>query len=166
MWAKKKYIYIYICLTDHPPVQLKGPCQPVCFAGVESSILAYIEIVVLGVLAFSEDFLRYVNDLRSGVLRHHYIIEFLYIFVFFFSIELSFCQKKLILLWSGQMSRTPPKRGRPPLKTTRRFCCERPLSISGTRRRLILVFRETPIANLRSFFYIVWSNVSNLNKKA
>ena len=52
------------------------------------------------------------------------------------------------------------------MKKTRRFCCERALSISGTRRRLILVFKETPIANLRSFFCIVWNNVSNLNKKA
>ena len=49
-----------------------------------AAIFAYIEISVLRVLAFSEDLLRYVNDLRSGVLRNHYIIEFLYIFVFFF----------------------------------------------------------------------------------
>ena len=38
-----------------------------------------------------------------------------------------------------------------PVKKTRRFCCERALSNSGTRRRLILVFSETPIANLRRF---------------
>ena len=57
-----------------------------------AAILAYIEVAVLRVKAFSGDFLRYVNDLRSGVLIHHYIIEFLSIFGFF-SIELSLCQK-------------------------------------------------------------------------
>ena len=69
-----------------------------------AAIFTYIEIAALRVLAISEDFLRYVNELGSGVLRNHYIIKVLYVFVFFF------------LLWSvlGRMSRSPPKRGRPP----------------------------------------------------
>ena len=54
--------------------------------------------------------------------------------------------------------------GREGIKKTRRFCCERALSISGTRGRSILVFREPPIVNLQSFFYIVLPN-GNLNKK-
>ena len=68
-----------------------------------AAIFTYIEIAALRVLAISEDFLRYVNELGSGVLRNHYIIKVLYVFVFF-------------LLWSvsGRMSRSPPKRGRPP----------------------------------------------------
>jgi len=66
-----------------------------------AAIFTYIEIAALRVLAISEDFLRYVNE--SGVLRNHYIIKVLYVFVF-------------LLLWSvsGRMSRSPPKRGRPP----------------------------------------------------
>ena len=74
-----------------------------CFAGVVAAIFTYIEIAALRVLAISEDFLRYVNELGSGVLRNHYIIKVLYVFVFFFS------------LWSvsGRMSRSPPKCGRP-----------------------------------------------------
>ena len=68
-----------------------------------AAIFTYIEIAALRVLAISEDFLRYVNELGSGVLRNHYIIKVLYVFVF-------------LLLWSvsGRMSRSPPKRGRPP----------------------------------------------------
>ena len=68
-----------------------------------AAIFTYIEIAALRVLAISEDFLCYVNELGSGVLRNHYIIKVLYVFVFF-------------LLWtvSGRMSRSPPKRGRPP----------------------------------------------------
>lgn len=68
-----------------------------------AAIFTYIEIAAFRVLAISEDFLRYVNELGSGVLRNHYIIKVLYVFVFF-------------LLWSmpGRMSRSPPKRGRPP----------------------------------------------------
>ena len=69
-----------------------------------AAIFTYVEIAALRVLAISEDFLRYVNELGSGVLRNHYIIKVLYVFGFFF------------LLWSvsGRMSRSPPKRGRPP----------------------------------------------------
>jgi len=69
-----------------------------------AAIFTYIEIAALRVLAISEDFLRYVNELGSGVLRNHYIIKVLYVFAFFF------------LLWSvsGRMSRSPPKRGRLP----------------------------------------------------
>ena len=68
-----------------------------------AAIFTYIEIAGLRVLAISEDFLRYVNELGSSVLRSHYIIKVLHVFVFF-------------LLWSvsGRMSRSPPKRGRPP----------------------------------------------------
>ena len=68
-----------------------------------AAIFTYVEIAALRVLAISEDFLRYVNELGSGVLRNHYIIKVLYVFIFF-------------LLWSvsGRMSRSPPKRGRPP----------------------------------------------------
>ena len=58
-------------------------CALRALSGV-AAIFAYIEIAVLRVLAFSEDLLRYVNDLRSGVLRHHYIIAFLYIFGVFY----------------------------------------------------------------------------------
>ena len=64
---------------------IKGPSQPVCFAGVEScgGHFHFIEIAALRVLAISEDFLRYVNELGSCVLRNHYIIKVLYVFVFF-----------------------------------------------------------------------------------
>lgn len=48
-----------------------------------AAIFTYIEIAALRVLAISEDFLRYVNELGSGVLRNHYIIKVLYVFVFF-----------------------------------------------------------------------------------
>ena len=68
-----------------------------------AAIFTYIEIAALRVLAISEDFLRYVNELGSGVLRNHYIIKVLYVFVFFL----------LRSVW-GRMSRSPPKRGRPP----------------------------------------------------
>ena len=58
-----------------------------------AAIFTYIEIAGLRVLAISEDFLRYVNELGSSVLRSHYIIKVLHVFVFF-------------LLWSvsGRMS--------------------------------------------------------------
>ena len=46
--------------------------------------LRAFEIAALRVLAISEDFLRYVNELGSGVLINHYIIKVLYVFVFFF----------------------------------------------------------------------------------
>ena len=49
-----------------------------------AAIFTYIGIAALRVLAISEDFLRYVNELGSGVLRNHYIIKVLYVFVFFF----------------------------------------------------------------------------------
>ena len=49
-----------------------------------AAIFTYIEIAALRVLAISEDFLCYVNELGSGVLRNHYIIKVLYVFVFFF----------------------------------------------------------------------------------
>ena len=49
-----------------------------------AAIFTYIEIAALRVLAISEDFLRYVNELGSSVLRNHYIIKVLYVFVFFF----------------------------------------------------------------------------------
>ena len=80
---------------------IKGPSQPVCFAGVElcGGHFHFIEIAALRVLAISEDFLCYVKELGSGVLRNHYIIKVLYVFVCFLS---------------GRMSRSPPKRGRPP----------------------------------------------------
>ena len=58
-----------------------------------AAIFTYIEIAALRVLAISEYFLRYVNELGSGMLRNHYIIKVLYVFVFFFSIELSLCPK-------------------------------------------------------------------------
>ena len=77
-----------------------------------AAILAYIKIAVLKVLAFSEDLLRYVNDLQSGVLRHHYIIEFHRFFI-----ELRLCQeekKKTTLLWSRQLSLSLPNHGRLP----------------------------------------------------
>ena len=48
-----------------------------------AAIFTYNEIAALRVLAISEDFLRYVNELGSGVLRNHYIIKVLYVFVFF-----------------------------------------------------------------------------------
>ena len=69
-----------------------------------AAIFTYIEITALTVLAISENFLPYVNELGSGVLRNHCIIKVLYVFVFFF------------LLWSvsGRMSRSPPKNRRPP----------------------------------------------------
>ena len=46
-----------------------------------AAIFTYIEIAAFRVLAISEDFLRYVNELGSGVLRNHYIIKVLYVFV-------------------------------------------------------------------------------------
>ena len=49
-----------------------------------AAIFTYNEIAALRVLAISEDFPRYVNKLGSGVLRNHYIIKVLYVFVFFF----------------------------------------------------------------------------------
>ena len=49
-----------------------------------AAIFTYIEISALRVLAISEDFLRYVNELGSAVLRNHYIIKVLYVFVFVF----------------------------------------------------------------------------------
>ena len=48
-----------------------------------AAIFTYIEIAALRVLAISENFLPYVNELGSGVLRNHYIIKVLYVFVFF-----------------------------------------------------------------------------------
>ena len=48
-----------------------------------AAIFTYIEIATLRVLAISEDFLRYVNELGSCVLRNHYIIKVLYVFFFF-----------------------------------------------------------------------------------
>ena len=63
---------------------IKGPSTPMCFAGVVAAIFTYIEIAALRVLAISEDFLRYVNELGSGVLRNHYIINVRNVFVFFF----------------------------------------------------------------------------------
>ena len=68
-----------------------------------AAIFTYIEIAAIRVLAISEDFLRYVNELGSGVLRNHYIIKVLNAFVFF-----------LLLSVSGRMSRSPTKGGRPP----------------------------------------------------
>ena len=54
---------------------------------------------------------------------------------------------------------SPPKPGRPPKNEKKKkqddSVAREHFTISGTRRRSILVFRETPIANLRSFFYIV-----------
>ena len=44
----------------------------------QCSLQAYIEIAALRVLAIS------VKELGSGVLRNHYIIKVLYVFVFFF----------------------------------------------------------------------------------
>ena len=43
-----------------------------------AAIFTYIEIAALRVLAISEDFLCYVNELGSGVLRNHYIIKVIY----------------------------------------------------------------------------------------
>ena len=63
-----------------------------------ASIFTYIEIAALRVLAISEDFVRYVNELGSG----HYIIKVLYVFVY--------------LLRNVE--------GRQGMKKTRRFCCE------------------------------------------
>ena len=88
---------------DHmlfPALHLQA-CKYFFSVSLSYAIFTYIEIAALRVLAISEDFLRYVNG--SGVLRNHYIIKVLYVFVFF-------------LLWSmsGQMSRSPPKCGRPP----------------------------------------------------
>ena len=48
-----------------------------------AAIFTFIEIAALRVLAISEDFLRYVNELGSGVLRNHYIIKVLYVCFFF-----------------------------------------------------------------------------------
>ena len=52
---------------------------------------------------------------------------------------------------------SPPKPGRPAKNEKKQddSVAREHFAISGTRRRSILVFRETPIANLRSFFYIV-----------
>ena len=49
---------------------------------------------------------------------------------------------------------SPPKPGRPPKNEKKQddSVVREHFAISGTRRRSILVFRETPIANLRSFF--------------
>ena len=84
---------------------LKAPLNQCALRALSrvAAIFTYIEIAGLRVLAISEDFLRYVNELGSSVLRSHYIIKVLHVFVFF-------------LLWSvsGRMSRSPPKRGRPP----------------------------------------------------
>ena len=49
-----------------------------------AAIFTYLEIAALRVLAISEDFLRYANELGSGVLRNNYILKVLYVFVFFF----------------------------------------------------------------------------------
>ena len=47
-----------------------------------AATFTYIEIAALRVLAISEDCLRYVNELGSGVLINHYTIKLLYVFVF------------------------------------------------------------------------------------
>ena len=81
-----------------------------------AAIFTYIEIAALRVLAISENFLPYVNELGSGVLRNHYIIKVIYVFVFYCC-----CGR-----CRGRMSRSPPKRRRPPRnEKTRRLCCER-----------------------------------------
>ena len=54
-----------------------------CFAGVESCGGHFHLYGNCGSQS-PEDFLRYVNELGSGVLRNHYIIKVLYVFVFFF----------------------------------------------------------------------------------
>ena len=107
-----------------------------------------------------------VNSLWYGVLRRHYIVEFQYLFVFFFFYWIKFMPKKPWFCCGRAECRDLLRNvvGRQGIKKTRRFCCERALSISGTRGRSILVFREPPIANLQSFFYIVLPN-GNLNKK-
>ena len=48
-----------------------------------AAIFTCFEIAALRVLAISENFLPYVNELGSGVLRNHYTIKVLYVFVFF-----------------------------------------------------------------------------------
>ena len=52
---------------------------------------------------------------------------------------------------------SPPKLGRPPKNGKKQddSVAREHFAISGTRRRSILGFRETPIVNLWSFFYIV-----------
>ena len=80
-----------------------------------AAIFTYVEIAALRVLAIAEDFLRYVNELGSGVLRNHYIIKVLYVFVFCCCGR---CQAECRdLLRSVE--------GRQGMKKTRRFCCER-----------------------------------------
>ena len=89
-----------------------------CLAGVESCGGHFSSVI--SKLQFSESWLylrifcaQYVNDLRSGVLRHHYIIEFLYIYFGFF-IESSLCQKKPPDFVVVGPTVAISKRGRPP----------------------------------------------------
>ena len=81
-----------------------------------AAIFTYIEIAALRVLAISEDFLRYVNELGSGVLRNHYIIKVLYVFVFFFVV---------VCVGPNVRDLLRNVEGRQGMKKTRRFCCER-----------------------------------------
>ena len=93
------------CIVQIVSFNVKVPLNQCALRALSrvAAIFTYIEISALRVLAISEDFLHYVNELGSGVLRNHHIIKALYVFGFF-------------LLWSvsGRMSRSPPKRGRPP----------------------------------------------------
>ena len=150
------------------PPSLKGPSQPVCFAGIElcgSHFHLYWNCSSQSP-GFFWGFSAPVNSLWYGVLRRHYIVEFQYLFVFFFFYWIKFMPKKPWFCCGRAECRDLLRNvvGRQGIKKTRRFCCERALSISGTRGRSILVFREPPIANLQSFFYIVLPN-GNLNKK-
>ena len=81
-----------------------------------AAIFTYIEIAALRVLAISENFLPYVNELGSGVLRNHYIIKVLYVFVFF-----------VVVVGVGAECRDllQSVEGRQGMKKTRRLCCER-----------------------------------------
>ena len=81
-----------------------------------AAVFTYIEIAALRVLAISEDFLRYVNELGSGVLRNHYILKVLYVFVFFFCCGRCRAECRDLLR---------NVEGRQGMKKTRRFCCER-----------------------------------------
>ena len=110
-----------------------------------AAIFAYIEIAVLRVLAFSEDLLRYVNILRSGVLRHHYIIEFLYISGFFLLNQV--CAQKTQFC----CGRVNCRDLRQNVVGRQRMKINKTILLRESRRRLILVFSETPIANLRRF---------------
>ena len=141
------------------PPSWKGPSQPVCFAGVElcGGHFHLYRNCSSQSPGFFWGFSALVNGLRYGILGRHYIIEFLYLFVFFFY-WIKFRPKRPQFCCGRAECRDLLRNvvGCQGMKkqddsVAREF---RTLSISGTRGRSILVFKEEPIVNLQRFFYM------------